>query len=130
MPGTSAVAVITSDDFLKAMQQQVPIEDIRTVVSNLASELSAQLAAGKSVAIGLLLTEDGLAIKEIAADAEGAQVVGAVITDDAVAVGAAVATADGVAYEGAIETADGVAAEEGVVTDDGAVVVDAVVPAE
>ena len=45
-PGTSAVAVITSHDFLKAMQQQVPIEDIRTVVSNLAAELSAQLAAG------------------------------------------------------------------------------------
>ena len=126
MPGTSAVAVITSDDFLKAMQQQVPIEDIRTVVSNLASELSAQLAAGKSVAIGLLLTEDGLAIKEIAADAESAQVVGAVITDDAVAVGAAVVTAEGVAYEGAVVTDEGVAAEEGVVTDEGAVVVDAV----
>ena len=69
MPGTSAVAVITSHDFLKAMQQQVPIEDIRTTVSNLAAELSAQLAAGKNVAIGLLLTPDGLAIKEIAADA-------------------------------------------------------------
>ena len=37
-PGNSAVAVITSHDFLKAMQQQVPIEDIRTVVSNLAAE--------------------------------------------------------------------------------------------
>ncbi len=67
-PGTSAVAVITSHDFLKAVQQQVAIEDIRTVVSNLAAELSARLAENKDVAIGLLLTEDGLAIKEIAAD--------------------------------------------------------------
>ena len=126
MPGTSAVAVITSHDFLKAMQQQVPVEDIRTVVSNLAAELSAQLAAKKNVAIGLLLTPDGLAIKEIAADAQSAQVVGAVITGDAVVVGAAVATADGAAYQVAGATAAGVVGEAGVVTDEGAVVVDAV----
>ena len=127
MPGTSAVAVITSHDFLKAVQQQVAVEDIRAIVADLAAELSTQLAAGKSVAVGVLLTDGGLAIKEIAADAESTQVVGAVITDDAVAVGAAVVTADGVAYEGAVATADGVAAEEGVVTDEGAVVADVVV---
>jgi uncharacterized membrane protein len=130
MPGTSAVAAITSHDFLKAMQQQVPIEDIRTVVSNLAVELSAQLAANKNVAIGLLLTPDGLAIKEIAADETSAQVVGAVITPDAVAVGVAVATADGAAYEVAGATAEGAAMEAGVVTDEGAVVVDAVATPE
>ena len=129
MPGTSAVVVITSHDFLKAMQQQVAIEDIRTTVSNLAAELSAQLAAGNDVAIGLLLTPDGLAIKEIAANADSAQVVGAVITADAVVVGAAVATADGAAYEVAGATAAGAAMEAGVVTDEGAVVVDAVAPA-
>jgi len=125
-PNTSAVAVITSHDFLKAMQQQVPIEDIRTVVGNLAAELSTQLAAGKCVAIGLLLTPDGLAIKEIAADETSTQVVGAVITADAVVVGAAVATADGAAYEVVAATADGAVGEAGEVTDEGAVVVDAV----
>ena len=125
-PNTSAVAVITSHDFLKAMQQQVPVENIRTVVGNLAAEISAQLAANKNVAIGLLLTEVGLAIKEIAADETSTQVVGAVITGDAVVVGAAVATPDGAAYEVVAATADGEAAEAGVVTDEGAVVVDAV----
>jgi uncharacterized membrane protein len=126
MPENSAVAVITSHDFLKAMQQQVPIEDIRTVVGNLAAEISAQLAAGKSVAIGLLLTPDGLAIKEIAADETSTQVVGAVITGDAAVVGAAVATADGAAYEVVAATADGAVEEAGEVTDEGAVVADAV----
>jgi uncharacterized membrane protein len=130
MPGTSAVAAITSTDFLKAMQQQVPIEDIRTVVSNLANEVSTQLAANKCVAIGLLLTEVGLAIKEIAADETSAQVVGAVITGDAAVIGAAVATADGAAYEVAGATAEGAAMEAGVVTDEGAVVVDAVATPE
>ena len=130
MPDTSAVAVITSNDFLKAVQQQVPIEDIRTVVSNLAAELSAQLAAGNDVAIGLLLTEEGLAFKEIAANPESAQVIAAVITDEGVAVGAAVVTADGVAYQVAGATAEGAAMEAGVITDEGAVIVDAVALAE
>lgn len=128
-PGTSAVAAITSHDFLKAMQHQVPVEDISATVANLATELSNQLAAGKCVAIGLLLTPDGLAIKEIAADATSTQVVGAVITGDAAAVGVAVATADGAAYEVAGASAAGEAVEEGVVTADGAVVVDAIAPA-
>jgi hypothetical protein len=129
-PNTSAVAAITSHDFLKAMQQQVPVEDIRTVVSNLANNISTQLAANKCLAIGLLLTEAGLAIKEIAADETSAQVVGAVITGDAAVIGAAVATADGVAYKVAGVTAEGAAAEEGVITDEGAVIVDAIAPAE
>ena len=112
-PGNSAVAIITSHDFLKAMQQQVPVEDIRTVVSNLAAEISAQLAANKCVAIGLLLTEAGLVIKEIAADETSTQVVGAVITRDAVVVGAAVAA-----------TEEGEVGEAGTVKDAGAVAVD------
>jgi uncharacterized membrane protein len=129
-PNTSAVAVITSHDFLKAVQQQVPIEDIRTVVGNLAAELSAQLAAGKNVAIGLLLTPDGLGIKEIAADETSTQVVGAVITADAVVAGAAVVTADGAAYEVVGATAEGAVEEAGVVTDEGAEVVDVVATPE
>ena len=126
MPGSSAVAAITSHDFLKAMQQQVPVEDIREVVANLATELSAQLSAGKSVAVGLLLSEDGLAFKEIAADSESAQVVGAILTADALVVGAAVVTADGAAYEIGAATAEGAAIEAGVITDEEADVVDVV----
>jgi uncharacterized membrane protein len=129
-PGTSAIAAITSHDFLKAVQQQVPIEDIRTIVSNVAAELSAQLGQNKSVAIGLILTEGGLAIKEIAADAVSTSVVGAVITDDAVVAGAVVATADGVAYKVVGATADVVAGEAGVITDEGAVIVDAAAVAD
>ena len=129
-PGTSAVTLITSRDFLKAVQQQVAIEDIRTVVSSLAAELSARLGEGKDVAIGLLLTEQGLALKEIAADADSTQVLGAVITGDAAVVGAAVVTAEGAAYKVAVVTPEGAAAEAGVITDQGAVVADAAAPAD
>lgn len=126
MPGTSAVAAITSHDFLRAVQQQVPIENIRAMVSNLAAEVSYQLAAGKSLAIGLLLTPDGLALKKIAVDETSAEVVGAVITDDAVVAGAAVITSEGVAYEVVGATAEGAVVEVGVITDEGAEVVDVV----
>ena len=129
-PGTSAIAAITSHDFLRAVQKQVPIDQTRAAVSNLAAELSARLGENKNVAIGLLLTENGLAIKEIAANEETAEVMGAVITDDATIVGAAVATADGVAYQIVGATKEGMAAEVGVITDEGAVIVDAVALAE
>ena len=125
-PETSAIAVITSHDFLRAVQKQVPIEQTRAAVSNLAAELSARLGEQKNVAIGLLLTEDALVVKELAANEEIAEVMAAVITDDATIVGAAVATADGVAYQVVGTTNEGVAAEIGVITDEGAVVVDAV----
>jgi uncharacterized membrane protein len=129
-PGTSAIAAITSHDFLKAVQQQVPLDRIRTAVGNLAAELAARLGENKNVAIGLLLTEAGLAIKEIAADETSTEVVGAVITGDAAVVGAAVATANGVAYKVVATTAAGVVGEAGVIADEGVVVVDAVALAE
>ncbi len=128
-PGTSAVAAITSHEFLKAVQQQVPIDDIRTAVANLATELSNRLGEGKNVAIGLLLAEEGLAIKEIAADDETTEVLGAVITDTAALVGSAVITSEGIAYEIAGATADGAAVEAGVITDEGAVVASVLVTA-
>jgi uncharacterized membrane protein len=130
MPGTSAIAAITSREFLKAVQKQVPVENIRTAVSNLAAELSAQLIERKNVAIGLLLTETGLAIKKIAANEESVEMMGAVFTDEAVVVGAAVATAEGAAYKIGVATAEGAAVEAGVITDKGAVIVDAVATPE
>ena len=129
-PGTSAIAAITSHAFLRAVQQQVPIDQIRVGVSNLAAELSARLREHKNVAIGMLLTETGLGIREIAANEESAEVVGAVITAEAAVVGAAVATAEGVAYQVVGATEEGAVAEVGVITAEGVVVVDAVSPAE
>lgn len=129
-PGTSAVAMITSHDFLRAVQQQVPIENIRTIVANLAAEISARFAENKNVAVGVLLTPDGLALKEVAANEASVEMVGAVITDDAVVAGAAVVTADGAAYKVVGATAEGAVGEAGIITDQGAVVVDAAAVAD
>lgn len=126
-PGTSAIACITSDAFLRAVHKQVPPAEIHTMVSNLALEISRRLNAGMNMAIGLLLTEQGLAVREVAANADRAEVIGAVVTDDVIAVGAAVATREGAAYEVAVATDEGEVVEVGVLTDEGMVVADAVV---
>lgn len=129
-PGTSALAAITSHDFLKAVQKQVGVTEIRTAVSNIAAEIAARLGEGKSMALGLVLAEDGLVVKEVAVGEDSVEVVGAVITDEAVLAGAAIATADGVAYEVGAATEDGSVMEAGVITEDGAVIVDDVVTDE
>ena len=124
-PGTSALALITSDAFLKAIHEKVPVEEIRTAVANLSKEISDQLAANKSLAVRFLVDEEGLTFTEIAADDDSAQVVAAVLTDEGIAAGAAVITDEGAAYKVARATGVGVAVEAGVLTNEGAVVVDA-----
>ena len=129
-PGTSAVAAITSDAFLKALHKEVSEAEIAAAVANLANEISARLAEGKSMALGLILAADGIAIEEVAVDEVSAEVVGAVFTSDAVVAGAAVVTAEGAAYEIGAVTEEGAAVEAGVITAEGAVVVDDVVTEE
>ena len=126
MPGNSAIAAITSSDFLKALREEIPIENTRATVANMSTEISNELAQGRDVAIGIVLTEEGLAIKKIAADENSAEIVGAVITDQAIVAGAAVVTPEGAAYKVGVVTAEGAAVEAGVITDEGAAVVDAV----
>jgi uncharacterized membrane protein len=137
-PGTSAVVTITSHEFLRAVQKQVPVERIREAVANLANHLSARLNQGKDIALGIVLTDVGLALQEIAVNDESAEVVTAVLTSDAIMAASAVATKDGAAYEvvaateegvayaASVETAEAAVVEVGVITPEGAVVADAV----
>lgn len=129
-PGTSAVAAITSNAFLKAVQNQVDETDINEFVSNLAVGISNNLEQGKSVALGILLSEDGLAVKEVAVNEDSTEVIGIVITDEAVIAGAAVMNADGIAYEIGAATAEGAMVEAGIVTEEGAIILDDVVTSE
>jgi len=129
-PGTSAVTAITSNAFLSAVQKQVPVENIRQFVSNLAAEISARLDEGKSVALGVILAETGLAFKEVAVDESSAQVIGLAITNDAVVAGGAVATADRLDYGVAAATEEGTVVEVGTMSKEGALIVDDVVTDE
>lgn len=92
-PGTSAVVAISSHDFLKAVQKQVPIENIRQFVANLSTEISSKLNEGKSLALGILLAEDGLAFEEVAVNEKSADVIVIAVTKDAALTAAATLTA-------------------------------------
>jgi uncharacterized membrane protein len=125
-PGTSALAVITSSAFLKAVQEQVSEAEMLESIKGLAAEISRNLEEGKSMALGILLTEAGLAVKEVAVSEDSTEVFGMAVTDEAVVAGAALVTDEGVAYEVGVETAEGTAVEAGVITEDQALIVDAV----
>lgn len=129
-PGTSAVVAITSTAFLKAVQQQVPVEATREVVKNLAQEISNNLSEGKSVAMGVVLSEQGLAAQKVAVSEKSTEVVALVVTEDAAMTASAVVTEEGAAYQVAGATKDVAFMEAGVVTKEGAVIVDDVATKE
>jgi uncharacterized membrane protein len=120
-PGTSAVVVVSSDAFLRAVQQQAEEADLLATVASLGYEISENLAAGNNVAMGLLITEEGLAAKKLVANEEAAYVIGAVATEEGWAAGEAVVTEEGVAARRMVATEEGVAGEGAVVTEEGAV---------
>ena len=129
-PGTSAVVAITSEAFLKAVQKQVPVENIREFVKNLSQEISKKLNEGKSLALGVVLSENGLAAQEVAVNEKSTEVIVMAVNKDAALTAAAVVTEEGAAYEVAGATKDAAFMEAGVVTKDGAVIVDDVATKE
>jgi len=129
-PGTSALVSITSSAFLKAVQKQVPEAEIHESVKKLGAEIAQNLEQGKSMALGIILAEDVLAIKEVAVSEDSAEVFGMVLTDEAVVAGAALVTEDEVDYEVGVATEEGVAVEAGIITEDQAVIVDYVETAD
>ena len=91
-PGSSAVTAITSSAALRSVQKRVPEEDIRRFVSSLAGKISARLDEGQCVALGILLTERGLAAKEVAVTGNSGEVVAMAIADKAVFAAGLIAT--------------------------------------
>jgi uncharacterized membrane protein len=120
-PGTSAVMVVTSDAFLRAVQEQTEETDRRASIASLGYGISDQLAAGNNIAMGMLITEKGLAVKEVVANEHAAHVIGVVATEEGWAAGEAVVTEEGVAARRVVATDEVVAGEGAVITEEGAV---------
>ena len=120
-PGTSAIVVITSSLFLKAMRTYGDKEQMREAVTNLSQGISAHLAEGNNVALALIITEKGVAVKEVVANEESAHVIGAVATEEGWAAAEALVTEEGVAVQRFAGTDKVVAGEGVVVTEEGAV---------
>lgn len=95
-PGSSAVAAITDNAFLKDFRQQVPETEIRKFVNGLAKEISTRLDEGKNVALGILLTDQGLAIRELVVEENSSQVVSLLVTNPGLRAGISAVAAEDV----------------------------------
>jgi uncharacterized membrane protein len=129
-PGTSAMVAITSKAFLKSYRKEIKIEEARTLVANLSTEISNRLNQGKNMALTVLLAESGLVMQEVAVNESSTEVMVMALTDDAVLAGSVYATDNEVDYQVAGATADGAFVEAGAVTKDAAVIVNNVVTPE
>jgi uncharacterized membrane protein len=85
-PGTSAVITISNKDFLKEVHKEHKQEEMRAIVSKLAEKISAELSAGRDIALSLIITEDGIILKEVAADHDTMQVMTAGISEAGIVV--------------------------------------------
>ena len=83
-PGTSAIALTTSVEFLHAVRKQASDAKIRTTVADLSAQLVAGLDKGKNIALGLTLSADGLAITEVASKEMYTEVVSIIAAKDGV----------------------------------------------
>ena len=129
-PGTSAVVAITSSDFLRAFRDQANEENVHEAVSQLAEGITAQLGAGRDAVMGLVLTEEGLAVQAISADDETVEMLGAAVTAEGIVAGQAVVTEEGAAYQVGVATEEGLVTETAAATADAAAVVDTVTTEE
>ena len=130
-PGSSAVMVITSKDFLHEFRKLVSDDDLYPMMQAVGASISDAQLQGKDMLLGFVLTDQGVAVQRMAFDETSVEVFGAAVTEDAAAVGAAYADDTGIIYQVGVADAEGAAVEAGVATDEGAVVVDEVaVPVE
>ena len=121
-PGTSALVVTTSKDFIDDIRKNVPEDQLAISSKNIGLEIADSLAEGKDMALGVLFTEEGVAVRKIRVDDESAEIFGFVVTDEGIAGGSAVVTEEGAEFQAAAATEEGVAFTSGVVTAEGAIV--------
>lgn len=83
-PGTSALALTTSVKFLHAARKSTTDAEIRATVADLSAQLVAKLEEGKNVALGLVLSDAGLEIKEVASKEKYTEVISIIAAKDGV----------------------------------------------
>ena len=94
-PNSSAVALVTSTAFLHDERQHTDDAAVRYALGNLGRQLFTQLEQGKSVALGMALSNESLIVSEVAADETSAAVISILIAEDSVLTGEAVVNTEG-----------------------------------
>lgn len=94
IPGTSALLVTTSKDFVEQVRKQAS-GDTLTVAQDIASQLSDSLNAGQDILLALAITEDGVAATQVVSSGDEIAAFGIATDGVSVAATAVAADADG-----------------------------------
>ena len=130
VPGSSAIAATTSQVFVEEVRRQAESGATLTAAKEIAANIRQNLEARQDVLYSLVITEKGVAARQVVSSPTTLAVFGIAATEEGVVAGQAVATEEGVAYKAAAVTEDEAAVSAGVVTEEGAAVVDAYAKAE
>ncbi len=125
VPGSSALVVTTSKDFVEEVRKQTADSDRMTTARDISSAINDALQMRQDMLMGLVITDAGVAATKVISSPSELAVFGVASDGQTVTAGGAVSTADGTAYKVATSDGENVSAEAGVATDEGKVVVDA-----
>lgn len=120
-PGTSAIIAIVEHTWVADLEAAMQEAGADVLTENLSAEISAQLEAGREVAMTAIATEGATEFAETTTGEGVTTLEDIVVTDDGFEASAAVVTEDGVAVKDVVVTADGMAASEAVLTKEGGV---------
>ena len=95
VPGSSAIAAITSQDFVEEVRKQVPDSQTLSVARDLATDIHDALVARQDVLYSLVITPDGIAANQVVSSPTAVAVFGIAADAKGTSVQAGVATADG-----------------------------------
>jgi uncharacterized membrane protein len=105
LPGTSALAAVTSKDFVEAVRKQTPKTETLSAARDLATAIQDRLRARQDTLIALAITEAGIAATQVVSSPSELAVFGIAATEDDVVAVAGVATPEGAVVAG-VATAD------------------------
>ena len=125
VPGSSALLITTSKDFVEDVRAQSDDSDRMTTAKEISATINSALQMRKDILLGIVVTEKGVAATQVISSPTELAVFGVATDGQSVKAGAAVSTADGTAYKVGASDGKDVATETGVVTEDGTTVVDA-----
>lgn len=103
-PGSSALVVTTSKEFVEAVRKEAPVDARLSFASDIAREINERLTARQDILMAMVLTEDGVAATEVVSSPSGLAVFGIAASDEGVVAFAGVVTEEGAAMVEAAAT--------------------------
>lgn len=103
-PGSSALVVTTSQDFVEAVREESTKEETLTLAAEISTEISASLNARQDVLMAMVLSEAGVAATKVVSSPTELAAFGIVANEGGVAARAGVSNAAGTTVVDAVAT--------------------------